>query len=120
MFTPLLDGKINLNTATNEVLQLIPGVDAPTAEAIVAGRSGTDDGPGMFGPYNNMGQVLQRVPTLPQVGPVINALTQYGEFRSRTFQVEVVANVGGYPRTFCAVLGRNNPRDVQLLTFYWK
>jgi hypothetical protein len=51
---------------------------------------------------------------------VINALTQYGEFRSRTFQVEVVANVGGYPRTFCAVLGRNNPRDVQLLTFYWK
>jgi general secretion pathway protein K len=120
LFTPLSDGKINLNTATNEVLQLIPGVDGPIADAIVAGRSGTDDGSGMFGPYNNMGQVLQRVPTLPQVGPVINALTQYGEFRSRTFQVEVVANVGGYPRTFCAVLGRNNPRDVQILTFYWK
>jgi type II secretory pathway component PulK len=95
MFTPLSDGKINLNTATNEVLQLIPGVDAPTAEAIVAGRSGTDDGSGMFGPYNNMGQVLQRVPTLPQVGPVINALTQYGEFRSRTFQV-------GWSRTLVA------------------
>jgi general secretion pathway protein K len=38
LFTPLSDGKINLNTATNEVLQLIPGVDAQMAEAIVAGR----------------------------------------------------------------------------------
>jgi hypothetical protein len=34
--------------------------------------------------------------------------------------VEIKAEVGGYTRTFEAILGRNNPRDVQVLTFYWK
>ena len=120
LFTPLSDGKINLNTASPEVQQAVLGIDAQTAEAIVAGRAGVDDGTGMFGPYNNLAQVLQRVPTIPQVGPIVNALTQFGEYRSRTFQVEVKAEVGGYPRTFYAVLGRNSPRDVQILTFYWK
>ena len=28
LFTPLSDGKININTASAEVLQLIPGIDA--------------------------------------------------------------------------------------------
>ena len=43
LFTPLSDGKININTASAEVLQLIPGVDAMVAEAIVSGRQGTPD-----------------------------------------------------------------------------
>jgi hypothetical protein len=120
LFTPLSDGKINLNTASLEVKQLIPGVDAQMAEAIQAGGSGVDDGSGMFGPYNSVQDVLRRVPTIPQVGPVVNSLNQFCEFRGRTFQVEVKAEVGGYPRTFYAVLGRNGPRDVQILTFYWK
>jgi hypothetical protein len=122
LFTPLSDGKINLNTASREVKQLIPGVDAQTAEAIEAGCAGVDDGSGMFGAYNSIQDVLRRVPTIPQVGQVVNALNQFAEYRSRTFQVEVVADVGGYSRTFSAVLGRNpqNPRDVQILTFYWQ
>ena len=37
LFTPLSDGKININTASAEVLQLL-GVDNNVAEAIVAGR----------------------------------------------------------------------------------
>ena len=49
LFTPLSDGKININTASAEVLQLIPGVDALIAEAIVSGRSGEDDGSGLHG-----------------------------------------------------------------------
>jgi hypothetical protein len=34
--------------------------------------------------------------------------------------VQVDADVGGYKRTFFAVLGRNSQRDVQILSFYWK
>jgi hypothetical protein len=121
LFTPLSDGKININTASAAVLQLIPGVDPLAAEAIVGGRSGQADPgmPGMMGPYRSVGEVA-RVPELPRGGPLINMLNQYCDTRSRTFQVQVDADVGGYKRTFYAVLGRTGPRDVQILTFYWK
>ena len=119
LFTPLSDGKININTASAEVLQLIPGLDALTAQAIVDGRSGQADptAPGLMGPYMNVGQI-QRVPNIP-LG-LVGQLSQFCDVRSRTFQVEVDAEVNGYKRTFYAVLGRNSPRDVQILTFYWK
>jgi general secretion pathway protein K len=117
LFTPLSDGKVNINTASAEVLQLIPGVDPLIAEAIVGGRAGEDDGTGLMGPYRAVNQV-SRMPNIPQV--IVGQLGQFCDVRSRTFQVEVDAEVGGYKRTFYAVLGRNSPRDVQILTFYWK
>ena len=121
LFTPLSDGKININTASAEVLQLIPGVDPMIAEAIVSGRAGEPDpsAPGMLGPYRSVGD-LQRLTELPRGGPLINTLSQFCDTRSKTFQVQVDADVGGYKRTFFAVLGRNSPRDVQVLSFYWK
>lgn len=116
LFTPISSGKININTASASVLQLIPNIDAQAAEAIVAGRSGEDDGSGMFGPYRSL-QAVARVPELPR--SVVNQLAQYCDVRSRTFKVNVTATVGGYTRYFSAILGRNNPRDVQILSFYW-
>ena len=117
MFTPVSDGRINLNTAPATVLQLIPGVDAMSAEAIVAAREGEDDGSGMTGPYRNVGDV-RRVPNL---APGLQAqLPQYCEVRSMTFQVTIDAQVNGYKRQFVALLRRNNPRDVQIMNFYWK
>jgi general secretion pathway protein K len=121
LFTPLSDGRINLNTASAEVLQLLPGVEPMIAEAIVAGRAGQADpsNPGMIGPYRSVGD-LQRLTELPRGGPLINTLNMFCETRSRTFQVQVDADVGGYKRTFYAVLGRNSQRDIQILSFYWK
>ncbi len=116
LFTPLSDGKININTASAQVLQLLPGIDALMAEAIVGGRSGEDDGSGLLGPYRSVGQV-QRVPQLPL--PVIAQLGQYCDVRSKTFRVDVTATVNNYSRYFTAILGRNGPRDVQVLSFYW-
>jgi general secretion pathway protein K len=119
LFTPLSDGKININTASAEVLQLIPGVDPIIAEAIVSGRAGEPDlsAPGMLGPYRNVNE-LSRMPNIPR--EIVQQLAQYCDTRSKTFQVQVDADVGGYKRTFYAVLGRNNQRDVQILSFYWK
>jgi general secretion pathway protein K len=119
LFTPISSGRININTASSEVLQLIPGIDPPTADAIVAGRQGEDDGSGMLGPYPTVDAVRR----LPEVNPfVINALRQYGATRSTAFQVTVDAKIGSYTRQFVAILGRSpgNPRDVQILNFYWK
>ena len=116
LFTPLSNGKININTASAEVLQIIPSVTPEAAQAIVSAREGEDDGSGLFGPYRNLGEV-RRVPqvTLPMLG----AIQQFATVRSSTFEVHVDAQVAGYHRHFVGVLGRNNPRDVQILSFYW-
>jgi type II secretory pathway component PulK len=117
LFTPMSSGKINLNTASAAVLQVIPGIDATVAEAIVAGREGEDDGSGLLGPYRNVDQVRR----VPEVTPlVLNMLRPFVDVRSWTFEVLVDADVAGYKRQFTAILRRNNPKDIQVLRFSWK
>ena len=117
IFTALSSGKININTASAEVLQLIPGVDNNLAQAIVAGRAEAFDpvGGGLAGPYRSVDDV-RRLPEMPL--PLVGQLRQFCDVRSRTFEVQVEAEVGGYRRQFVAVVGRNNLRDVQVLSFY--
>jgi general secretion pathway protein K len=116
LFTPLSNGKININTASAEVLQVIPGITPEAAQAIVGAREGEDDGSGLFGPYRNLGEV-RRVPEVSL--PMLGALQQFGTVRSSTFEVHVDAQIAGYHRHFVGIIGRNNPRDVQILSFYW-
>jgi general secretion pathway protein K len=116
IFTPLSDGRINLNTASAEVLQILPGMTPEIAQGIVSARSGEDDGSGLMGPYRNVGDV-RRVPEVPL--PMLGVIQQFCDVRSRTFEVHVDAQVNGYHRHFNAIIGRNNPRDVQVLSFYW-
>jgi general secretion pathway protein K len=119
LFTPISSGKININTASASVLQLIPGVDAKTAEAIVGGRQGEDDGSGLTGPYPNL-NLLSRVLPQNELAFIMPRIQTFCDVRSRTFEVEIEAQVGGYKRHFSAILARNSPRDVQILTFSWK
>jgi general secretion pathway protein K len=115
LFTPISGGKININTARAEVLQLIPGiVDPKVAEAIVAGHQGEDDGSHLIGPYKNVSEV-SRVPEVPR--GLIGQLSQYCDVHSWVFQVDVDAEVAGYHRKFTALLARNSPRDIQVLKF---
>jgi len=121
LFTPVSSGRININTCSAEVLEIIPpGIDPLIAEAIVGARAGEDDGSGLTGPYRTVvGQ--GGVGRVPDVTPVIQRqLQQYCDVHSRTFEVEVTATVGSSTRVFIAILGRNSPRDVQVLSFYWK
>lgn len=117
IFTPLSTGRININTASAEVLQVIPGVNDLIANAIHSRAMEPDDGSGMTGPFRSVDQIR----TLPDVPfEVVRLLQPFCDVRSKTFQVQVDADVGGYKRTFFAILGRNNQRDVQVLSFYWK
>jgi general secretion pathway protein K len=102
-FTALSSGKININTASAEVLQLIPGIDENMAGIIVQQRDQA--------PY----RTVNEVPVPPQIMP---QLQRFCDVRSRTFEVEI--KVEGSHRVFHGVLGRNSPRDIQLLSFYWK
>jgi general secretion pathway protein K len=117
LFTCLSSGRVNINTASPDVLQVIPGVNPIVAEAIAGARQGEDDGSGLTGPYRSVDQV-RRVPEVNL--EVARMLQQYCDVRSRTFQVQIDARVGAAKRQFVAVLGRNNPRDIQVLSFYWK
>jgi general secretion pathway protein K len=117
LFTPLSAGRINVNTASADVLQLIPGVDAIIAAAIVNAREGEDDGSGLVGPYRSVDQV-RRVPEVTM--EAARMIAQFCDVRSRTFEVQIDAQIGSYKRQFLAVLGCANPRDIQILSFYWK
>jgi general secretion pathway protein K len=117
IFTPLSSGKININTASAAVLQALPGIDQQVAAAIVSGREGEDDGSGLLGPYRSVQQV-QRVPGVPM--EMTRQLATFCDVRSKTFEVTIDAQVNGYKRRFVAILGRNPPRDIQILNFYWK
>ena len=118
LFTPLSSGKININTASSSVLQMLGGVDSATADAITSARDGEDDGTGLTGPYRSVDQV-RRVPGVSL--EMARQLQQSCDVRSQTFEVTVDAEVGGYKRQFTAILGRpSGGRDVLVLTFYWR
>jgi general secretion pathway protein K len=118
LFTPIGVGRININTASFTQLQMIPLVDEIVASEIIRMRSGPDgvDGTEDDTPFHNPGELVN-------VGlgrNVVQQLMRFCDVRSRTFEVQVDAEVGGYRRQFFAILGRNNQRDVQILSFYWK
>ena len=118
VFTPVSSGKINVNTADVNVLQMIPGVDTNAAAAIIEQRAGPDgtDGTDDDTPYrnNNIGGV-------PGVNPA--AIPQINRFittRSTTFEVDITAHIGDSSRQFVAILLRNTGTDIRVLRFYWK
>jgi general secretion pathway protein K len=118
LFTPISSGKLNINTASQTTLQLIPGVDESTAAQIIRVRAGPDgvDGTEDDTPFQSVAELA----TVGLNNAAAQQLGRYCDVRSHVFQVEVIADIGGYKRHFFAILGRNNQRDIQILSFYWK
>ena len=113
IFTPFSNGTININTADANVLQMIPGVDAAMADAIVKQRAGPDgvDGTEDDTPFQNVGQLAAITGLNP--GTLCDV-------RSLTFEVHVTAQIGDYKREYVAILYRKPGTDIQVLSFYWK
>ena len=118
VFTTVSSGRINLNTADANVLQTIPGVDAATAADIIKMRAGPDgvDGTEDDTPFTTVNQA-QTAGASPQAMALIN---QICDVRSRTFEVHVTAQIGSFTREYVAILWRNTPMDIQVLSFWWK
>ena len=119
LFSTLGRPQINLNTASAEVLQLLPGVDPNLAMEIVQFRAGPDgaDGTEDDTPFHNPGELINVRGMIPAQ---VQALQRSCGTRSFTFEVHVKAEIGQYRRTLTAVLLRNSQRNVQVLTSYWE
>jgi general secretion pathway protein K len=116
LFTPFSSGKININTADANVLQLIPGVDANTAESILKFRAGPDgvEGTEDDTPFQSTGQLAAAGVNPAAVGQIGSLC----DVRSTTFKVTVTAQIGSYKHDFNAILYRNG-RTVEVVSFYW-
>ena len=116
IFTPVSSGKININTADTNVLQMIPGVDINIANTIIQQRAGPDgeDGTGDDIPIQNPAGALQTA------GDNNPQAANYVTTRSSVFAVQVTAKIGDSTRVFHAILYRNTGIDIQVLGFYWE
>lgn len=119
LFTPVSNGKININTAPANTLMLIPGVDTNLANLIIQGRTGQDgsDGTADDTPYTSVGEVPGRIGIDASLA---TSLQYYCDVRSSVFEVRITCQAGGFSRKYIATLYRVNQRDIRLLTMYWK
>lgn len=121
LFTTLSAGRININTASAEVLECIPMVGEFEAQAIIAARAGPNDPP--EGVENRMPfrsvQEVRRVPELQRIPMIFMQLERYGAVQSSTFEVNVEAQIDNYKRHFVSILRRDG-NTMRELFFYWK
>lgn len=121
LFTTMSSGAINVNTASAQVLQLFPGIDANLAQGIVMLRAGWDgiDGTEDDVPYKSVGELINVPGMVPQFVQQLQGMLRT---RSLTYEVHVEARIDQYMRRYSAIVRRNasNPRDVQTLLFHWE
>jgi hypothetical protein len=107
---------VNANTASADVFQLLPGMDAALARAIIDTRAGPDhmDGTEDDLPFEQRGD-LSAVPGLTP--ELLNVMSQFLVLQSSIFEVKVEARIGTYVRQYEALLQRRNAQDVTILYF---
>ena len=108
-FTAISGGLINVNTASAQVLELLPGMDPIIAGDIVMYRAGPD------GPYrspNQIGAVLEPFGMDP------GSIQQFLATESATFEVEITAKIGTQQRKYISLLRRLSPQDIRILYFH--
>lgn len=111
--------QINLNTASAEVLALLPGMDEHLAAEVVRLRAGLDgmDGTEDDTPLHNVGELITVSRMLPQY---VDVLRNFCGVRSHFFKVRVYVQVAQYERCYVALLQRQNERSVYVVQTYWE
>lgn len=107
VFTAFSSGKINVLTADDTVLQLIPGVDTAAAQAIENARESDP-------PIRNLTQLFT---TAGINGPAVAQIMNYVSTIGNTYEVHVTATIGSLSHEYTAVVYRNGP-DVHVVSFY--
>lgn len=114
LFTSISSGQININSASAEVLQLLPGVDENTAQRIIWAREGQDTGQPI--PFRSANEAL----SMAQVNStLIGQLAPRLIVKGITFEVHLDCEIDGIHRQYYAIL-RRDQRNIQVLTFHWK
>ena len=117
LFTALSRGQVNFNTAKSEAFRVLPQSFPEDGEAIMQART-------TFYADVNQGPLLglddPRLMLSPDVLRKLPLWQPYLTPKSSVFEATVTATIGGQSRTCVAVLLRNGPTDVQVLSFWWK
>ena len=108
-FTAISGGLINVNTASAQVLGLLPGMDPIIAGDIVMYRAGPE------GPYRNPNQIGA---VLEPFGMDPGSIQQFLATESATFEVEITAKIGPQQRKYISLLRRLSPQDIRILYFH--
>ena len=131
LFTTVSSGFININTASAEVLQLMPDMDQQIASEIIQWRNGEDGVQGNEDdrPFKSVGELgnVQALRSLASSGGgkgggnPMQILQQYFGTRSSTFEVEVEVEIDAVKRTYYALLRRTGQGN-QIVTcyMYWR
>ncbi|MBX3746027.1 MAG: general secretion pathway protein GspK [Verrucomicrobiae bacterium] len=112
LFTAVSAPQVNINTCSAETLQLA-GLDPLVAQFVLEARRGPDgvDGTEDDMPFRSTAQI-----PVPGNDPALRQqIQQYFTIRSRTFEVIVTCDIGGYVRQYRALLDRRSQRDIVVL-----
>ena len=111
--------QVNINTASKEVLQLLPGIDESLAAGITRKRAGLDgvEGTEDDTPFHSPGELINVPGMMPQF---VQQIQRFCGIRSFTFEVQVDAEIDKYKRRLIATLIRTGPRSVQILNMHWQ
>jgi hypothetical protein len=120
-----MGGKLNVNTASLQALELIPGIDENAAAHILQQRAGPDgiDGTDDDLPFQNIGQINgSSVSGTPQNGRAAQGLAAYIDVRSYIFQVRVDAEINQHTNTYYGIISRsgNGAQQLKCVKFYWQ
>ena len=117
VFTPFSTGLVNLNTAEENVLSVLPGMNTLSLQSLLKYRAefgGTMGGPPA--PFTSV------EPGLRNAGVdqgAIPQLSRYCAVHGDTYEVHVTAKIGDYSREYIAILSRKGA-NVDVFSFYWK
>ena len=115
VFTPWSNGKVNLNTASSNVIMSIPGMDAASAAGIISLR--TSDGGGMVAD-GVLRDFSQLTPALSGPGAVAQ-LQRYCSFVGSVYEVHITARIGPSQREYVAIVFRSG-RNSSIVGFHPK
>jgi type II secretory pathway component PulK len=117
IFTTASSGKLNINFATRDELMMLPLVDASIADQILERTQNENlSTTGNFA-WSSPTELLASTSLGNQgAGLVAN----YCTFRSSIFTITVDVHVGQSQRTYYAIVQRNSPRDIPIISFWWK
>jgi general secretion pathway protein K len=107
VLTPYSNGRVNVNTASSNVLACIPQMDGNTVEAIINLRD-TDT----IRDLNLLRSVVPNPQTMQQI-------LRYCTVSGATYEVHITAHAGANQREFIAVIIRNG-NQARIVSFYPK
>lgn len=117
LFTTVSFGKVNVNTAQPDVLQMLLG-DTNAVSLLLQRRQGQDgqDGTSDDMPFNNPTEITSTLNGIADPAFVNQVFT----VNSFVFEVNVTCQVGELKREYVALVYRMNQRDANILYMYWK